>query len=108
MRLYHVIIKLSKPLGGIKATIERMRVELDDAQKEMLNYKMNNQIIEKMNRCIEKVIHLNDLEEQDLRKKAKIDWLRLDDGNDIFFHASLKAKKSKQECKLSTRKITLF
>lgn len=71
-----------------------MRVELDDAQKELLNDKMNNQIIEKMNRCIEKVIHSNDLEEKDLRKKAKIDWLRLGDGNDIFFHAPLKEKKA--------------
>jgi hypothetical protein len=43
--------------------------------------------------CTEEVIRWNDIEEQMLRQKAKIDWLKLGDGNNRYFHASIKAKQ---------------
>lgn len=35
---------------------------------------------------------MNELEESVLRQKAKIEWLKLGDGNNSYFHAYLKAK----------------
>jgi hypothetical protein len=35
-----------------------------------------------------------------LRQKAKIEWLRLGDGNNKYFHASIKAKQ--KQCDLKT------
>lgn len=53
---------------------------------------MNNYKIEKVNKHIEELIKWNKLEENILRHKAKIGWLRLGDGNNSYFHASLKSK----------------
>lgn len=40
----------------------------------------------------EDLVRLNDIEENVLRKRANIDWLKLGDGNNYYFHASLKTK----------------
>jgi hypothetical protein len=42
--------------------------------------------------CTEEVIKWSEMEEQMLMQKSKIEWLRLGDGNNHYFHASLKAK----------------
>ena len=41
----------------------------------------------------EKLIHLNEMEEHLLKQRSKIAWIRLGDGNNSFFHASLKSKQ---------------
>jgi hypothetical protein len=48
--------------------------------------------------CTEEVIKWCDMEEQMLRQKAKIEWLKLGDGNNRYFHASIKAKQ--RQCEL--------
>ncbi|KAI5403341.1 hypothetical protein KIW84_050776 [Lathyrus oleraceus] len=54
---------------------------------------LNNHIIEGVKARTMDVIKLNVIEEQMLQLRAKIDWLRLGDGNNSFFHASLKSKQ---------------
>ncbi|XP_058776165.1 uncharacterized protein LOC131650474 [Vicia villosa] len=39
-----------------------------------------------------KVVELNQMEENILKQKAKIDWLKLDDGNNSFFHNSIRER----------------
>lgn len=41
--------------------------------------------IEQVKKCTTKVLELNHMEEDILKQKAKIDWLRLGDGNNSFF-----------------------
>jgi hypothetical protein len=43
--------------------------------------------------CTEEVIKWCNMEEQMFQQKAKIDWLKLGDGNNRYFHASIKAKQ---------------
>ncbi|CAK8531688.1 unnamed protein product [Lathyrus sativus] len=53
---------------------------------------MNEPKLMKIKKLTEDLIGLNELEEKILSQKAKIEWLKLGDGKNIFFHASLKAK----------------
>ncbi|XP_058758319.1 uncharacterized protein LOC131631540 [Vicia villosa] len=39
-----------------------------------------------------RVVELNQMEESILKQKAKIDWLKLGDGNNSFFHNSIKER----------------
>lgn len=39
---------------------------------------------------------MNEFEEQILRQIAKIGWMRMGDGNNAYFHASLKSKHQKK------------
>ncbi|XP_058753378.1 uncharacterized protein LOC131626575 [Vicia villosa] len=47
----------------------------------------------KVQKLTNRLINLNALEEKVLRQKTKIEWLRLGDGNNSYFHASLKSKQ---------------
>lgn len=40
----------------------------------------------------------------ELRQKAKIYWIRLGDGNNVFFHASIKTKQKQNFIKRLTKK----
>lgn len=54
---------------------------------------MNVQVIMQEKRCIEDLLKLHEIEEKVLRQLEKIDWIRLGDGNNSYFHASLKSKQ---------------
>lgn len=55
---------------------------------------MNNYRIEEVKKCTENVIRWNEIEEDMLKHKAKIVWLRLGDGNNSYFHASIKSNQN--------------
>jgi hypothetical protein len=93
LRLQPVLRKLSKPITGIHITLDKAREDLRQAHNLLLLDKMNPHHIMKVKSCTEEVIHWSDMEEQMLRQKSKIDWLKLGDGNNKYFHASLKAKQ---------------
>jgi hypothetical protein len=61
---------------------------------------MNPHCLLEVKKYTEDVIKWNDIEEQMLRQKAKIEWLKLGDGNNKYFHASIKAKQ--KQCELKT------
>jgi hypothetical protein len=98
LRLQPVQRKLSKPITGIDITLTKARDHLIQAHKLLLLDRMNPHHIMQLKRCTEEVIKWSDMEEQMLRQKSKIDWLRLGDGNNRYFHASLKAKQ--RQCAL--------
>jgi hypothetical protein len=81
LRLQPVLRRLSKPITGIHITLDKAREELRQAHNLLLLDKMNHHHIMKVKSCTEEVIHWSDMEEQMLRQKSKIDWLRLGDGN---------------------------
>lgn len=53
---------------------------------------MNVQLIDKVKECTKEVLRLSNTE--GLKQKSKVDWLRLGDGNNAYFFASLKYKRS--------------
>lgn len=55
------------------------------------------QVIENVRRCTMQVLNLSNLEKQLLKKKSKVEWLKLGDGNNAYFHASLKSKSRKTQ-----------
>ncbi|KAF1880054.1 hypothetical protein Lal_00022183 [Lupinus albus] len=92
-RLQGVLRNLSKPITNVKQNITKARHNLLMAQLELNNDRMNGEIIEKVKKYSEELIKLNELEENILKQKSKIEWLKLGDGNTSYFYASLKSKQ---------------
>ncbi|XP_058777112.1 uncharacterized protein LOC131651467 [Vicia villosa] len=91
-RLQHVIRKLSRPYKGITQQIEKAKEHLKVDKTNIINDRMNMHLIERAKACIIEVINI---EEQLHKQKSKVEWLRLGDGNNAYFHASLKSKRKK-------------
>lgn len=101
-RLRPVIRKLSKPLTDVQRNIISTREELKIAQEDLSRDVMNVNLINKVKVKTKEIIRWQELEEKVLQQKAKIDWTKLGDGNNHFFHASLKTKPhSKRMLKVS-------
>jgi hypothetical protein len=99
LRLQPLMRQLSKPSLGINITLEKAREELRMAHNTLLTNRMNPLHILHVKACTEVVIKWCDMAEQMLQQKAKIDWLKLGDGNNSYFHASIKAKQKQCELK---------
>lgn len=68
------------------------RTRLSLAQEELVRDRMNINLIENVKSATQELLHWNETDERIMQQKAKVDWLRLGDGNNAFFHATLKAK----------------
>ncbi|CAI8611329.1 unnamed protein product [Vicia faba] len=53
---------------------------------------MNVSMIMKVKICSQEVMKLANIEESLFRQRSKIDWIRLGDNNNAYFHANLKSK----------------
>lgn len=91
-RLQPILRRLSKPILCFHQDIIKARATLLQALQELLNDRMNCQKIMAINTYTEDLVRLNEIEENVLRKKYKIEWLKLGDGNNSYIHASLKIK----------------
>ncbi|CAJ2661953.1 unnamed protein product [Trifolium pratense] len=100
IRLQPVIRKLSKPITSINITLEKAREDLKQAHNRLQQDRMNPHHIMEVKNCTDEIIRWNEIEEQMLRQKANIEWLRHGDGNNKYFHASIKAKQ--KQCDLKT------
>lgn len=98
-KLQPVINNLSKPLIDIKVKLQEAREKLTHAQMELTLDRLNKDKIDRTKDCTEAVIKWIEMEEQMLQQRAKIRWLRLGDGNNAYFHASLKAKYNQTSIK---------
>ncbi|KAK2424473.1 hypothetical protein QL285_034827 [Trifolium repens] len=99
LRLQPLMRQLSKPSLGINITLEKAREELRMAHNTLLTDRMNPLHIPHVKACTAEVIKWCNMEERMLQQKAKIDWLKLGDGNNSYFHASIKAKQKQCELK---------
>lgn len=95
-RLKSALKKLRKPIMNGHQNILKAREDLQMGQHELLNDRMNSSKIEEIKRYTEELVKWNELEENILRKKANIEWLWLEDGNNSYFHASLKSKHNEK------------
>lgn len=91
-RLKHVLKKRSIPLNDMRTKIEDARKDFQKAQEDLCYDRFNVENISNVKRRTSHLLYLNELEESDLRQKAKIDWIRLGNGNNNYFHASIKGR----------------
>ncbi|KAI5439148.1 hypothetical protein KIW84_024791 [Lathyrus oleraceus] len=82
---------------SITRQLEKAREDLYVAQTNLLQDRMNIQLIDRVKDCTNEVLSLNNVEEQMLKKKSKVEWLRLGDGNNAHFYASLKSKRKQTQ-----------
>ncbi|XP_058782915.1 uncharacterized protein LOC131657547 [Vicia villosa] len=99
-RLKPDLQQLSKNIINMKHNLEAARKDLDLAQRDLANNRMDSSRISRVKICTDEVIRLHELEEHMLIQKSKIDWLRLADDNNAFFHASIKAKHKSKSMKI--------
>ncbi|XP_058725957.1 uncharacterized protein LOC131597268 [Vicia villosa] len=99
MRLQKVLKQLNIPIIWIRLQIEKVRKELYEAQKILSIDRINVHNIVEVKHHSESLVELNEIEEKMMRQKAKIDWIRLGDENNSYFHASLKSKNSQKNIK---------
>ncbi|CAK8562812.1 unnamed protein product [Lathyrus sativus] len=92
-RLQPHVMKLSKPLAEIHKEIARAREELNKAQDTLMTDRLDADKIHMVKQCSDNLIRLQELDDSMVRQRAKIDWLRLRDGNNKYFHASIKGRQ---------------
>jgi hypothetical protein len=102
-RLTPEMKKLYKQVQGCKKKVEEARGELLKAQKDLIHDRMNPAIISKVKHWTDEVMKWNDLDEMNISQRAKIDWLRLGDGNNAYFYASVKGRNRIQSMNNITR-----
>lgn len=91
-RMRPVIRKISKPITDVKRNILEARRDLQKLQLNLATDHLNNTIIQQVKEKTNELIRWQELEEKVLQQKSKVDWIRLGDGNNQFFHASLKTR----------------
>lgn len=96
-RLQPIIRGLCKNFNGINKYLEDARADLALAQLNLLNDKRNFRLIDKVKKCTKEVLRLINIEEQGLKKKSMVDWLRSGDCNNAYLLASLKSKRCKTQ-----------
>lgn len=93
-RLKPIIKKMSKHINTIHLQLAKSRTNLEEAQKEVILDRFSRLKIDKVKICTGNVLKLSNLEEHTLRQRSKLKWLQVGDGNNVYFHATLKTKQS--------------
>ena len=91
-RLRKVLGTLSKQFAHTKLQLAKAREDLAEAQDSLVNDRMNREKIDKVKMCTETMIRWNEIDEEILQQRSKLDWLKLGDENNAYFHASIRAK----------------
>ncbi|XP_058777111.1 uncharacterized protein LOC131651466 [Vicia villosa] len=93
-RLQKELYKMNKPLISVKQKIIQARENLTKAQKSLSIDKWNFEKIATMKRYNEDLIKWHEIDESIMKQRSKIKWLRDGDGNNSYFHASVRLKQS--------------
>lgn len=81
-------------MNGIQVKVEESRKNLNVAHENLAVDRMNSSLMEQAKFWTKQLLNWREIEDMDLRQKANIDWLRLSDGNNAYFHASIKSRKN--------------
>ncbi|CAK8564669.1 unnamed protein product [Lathyrus sativus] len=92
LRLQAPLCRLSKQISNLHQTIAQARNELLQNQESLIMDRMNTETIEKVKTCTDNLIQLQEFQDQMLRQRTKINWLREGDTNSSFFYAYLKSR----------------
>jgi hypothetical protein len=87
-----ILKDISKPLSDVKGEITNAREKLRKAQTDLGMDRMNVDKIDAVKQCNDDLLNWQEVEEKILQQKSKLDWLKLGDGNNRYFYASIKTK----------------
>ncbi|KAH1222734.1 putative ribonuclease H protein [Glycine max] len=90
--LQPVLLKLNKQYTNMQEKIQQARIELEQAHANLNSNLFDEHAIKQVKYCTDHLTDLNQREESILMQKSKETWLKLGDGNNSFFHASVKEK----------------
>ncbi|KAL5134431.1 Transposon TX1 uncharacterized protein [Glycine soja] len=91
-RLKPELVQLGKSMTNARQELVKARRDLDLAQNAITHNRMDDNLIDTVKKCTKRVINWNEMEGNMLRQRAKVDWLRMGDENNAFFHSIIKAK----------------
>jgi len=87
--------------GGLGLKVLQARSDLAKAQSEFLASRDNADCQKKKEReCLHLLVSLSAAEENFLKQKSRVNWLNLGDGNNAFFHKSVKIRNSSNLIKM--------
>ncbi|KAK2434278.1 hypothetical protein QL285_019443 [Trifolium repens] len=95
------LLQLNKLTNDVQLKKTEARQKLDQAYQDLSSNRMNVALIETVKNLTEEVIHWNEMEEKMMMQRTKVDWIRLGDGNNAYFHAYLKSR-------LNTKRISVI
>ncbi|XP_058776279.1 uncharacterized protein LOC131650591 [Vicia villosa] len=97
--LWHKMKKLSRTLtplhreiSGMRIQMLKTRAELEEAHKELQTNPFDSHLMELVKNKTDRLLELNQMEESMLKQKAKVEWLKLGDENNTFFHNSVRER----------------
>ncbi|CAJ2668635.1 unnamed protein product [Trifolium pratense] len=93
-RLQPILKEISKPLSDVKLQISKARENLLKAQLDLGLDRMNADKIEVVKQCNDDLLNWQEIEEKILKQKSKLESLKLGDGNNSYFHASIKTRSA--------------
>lgn len=85
--------KIAYRFAKVSQEVTEKRKQLDTLQAQLATDRFNPGLLEEIRVASEQLLSIHKFEEEILRQKSKITWLNLGDGNNSYFHASIKAKK---------------
>lgn len=91
-RLKYGVRTLSKKYSDISSRVVDGRSKLGQVQTLFVNDGFNSKSITDAKLLNEEMLSLQQVEEEILAQKAKLEWLQLGDGNNSYFNASIKDK----------------
>ncbi|XP_058762598.1 uncharacterized protein LOC131635980 [Vicia villosa] len=95
---------LIRKYSDIQLQILKARHELELAQDNLSHNLFDKTALDRVKIFTDQVIQLNQMEETILMQKAKVDWLKLGDNNNAYFHASIR-EKNKQKAMYSLQAL---
>ncbi|XP_058768036.1 uncharacterized protein LOC131641747 [Vicia villosa] len=94
MRLQPELKKLNKQVTDLQQRIIDTRKNLDLAYDALKSQPMDKSNIQRVRIYTKELVKWNGMEEQSMLQRTKINWLRMGDGNNAFFHAYFKARNN--------------
>lgn len=91
-----IVKKIRTPFKGITSQLDKAMESLKATQTELILDMMNVELIERTKVISTEVLRLNNTEEQLLKQISKVDWIKLGDGINNYFYASLKSKQKQR------------
>ncbi|CAK8532356.1 unnamed protein product [Lathyrus sativus] len=93
LRLQPHIKSLSKPLADVTNKILQTREKLTVAQTDLAHSRLNGNKIRQVKEYTAELLDWQEKEESMLKQRVKIEWLRHCDGNNKYFHASIRMRQ---------------
>jgi hypothetical protein len=91
-RLQPILRGLTRKVTTGAQKIQDSRIQLEQAQHLLAGDIFNQEYITAVKYWSDEIIQTTELEEKILMQKSKITWLKLGDGNNAYFHATIRGK----------------